>query len=347
MTDRQLPAELEELLEKIMPRQEWMEEVQEHAEGGLGASLPDIWAFPSDSLLDAYLQVIATRPEPEVLGVLESLLIPSTATGGDHLRYEFFCQVASSEKPEDFSTYLRLESDPFVKRIVRYYAGVTDEPPREGLRWVLRLLPDRPRLALQALDVYTTANLWELSDKMIHALGDAEAIIRGYFIGTPATAVERVKFLLDETDWREFEQVVEHLYDAMGYKTELTPRSGDKGRDVVARRSDNDYHQTVYIQCKRYTKKRISSDQASSLGGRINQSEALRGVLVTTSSFEPAALEHARIDQRIELIDGPNLILLMNEHLGFNWPNRINQLKSSRPYSTRSSASSPEVGKSR
>ena len=51
----------------------------------------------------------------------------------------------------------------------------------------------------------------------------------------------------------------------------------------------------------------------------------IKGVLVTTSRFSAEARKFAQRNP-LELIDGQTLVLLLNEHLGPRWAQRIDRL---------------------
>ncbi|WP_344751121.1 restriction endonuclease [Micromonospora olivasterospora] len=165
---------------------------------------------------------------------------------------------------------------------------------------------------------------------MIHALSDAEEIIRARYIGLPDSAEERRQHLLSLSS-RQFEQIVEHLFDAMGYDTELTPPQRDGGRDIIATRRDAGRQEHIFIECKRYEAK-IGVRLVRELVGVVSSSLANKGILVTTSTFTAGAHAFAQRDHRIDLLPGAELVTLINEHLGWDWPARLERLGGHRPF---------------
>ena len=66
------------------------------------------------------------------------------------------------------------------------------------------------------------------------------------------------------------------------------------------------------LQAKRYTNV-VGVSAVRDLYGTIMNEGANRGILITTSSYGPDAYEFAK-NKPISLVDGPNLINLLNKH---------------------------------
>jgi hypothetical protein len=91
---------------------------------------------------------------------------------------------------------------------------------------------------------------------------------------------------------REFEEFTADLLSRLGFTgIELTPRSGDGGRDVVATRIVNGIPIIMAFECKQYESNKIGPDILRALLGTITHgaTRASMGVLVTTSSFTHGA----------------------------------------------------------
>ncbi|MGW4806918.1 restriction endonuclease [Kitasatospora sp. NPDC004272] len=100
----------------------------------------------------------------------------------------------------------------------------------------------------------------------------------------------------------------------MGYETWRTQNSRDDGLDAVAVRRDP----VIAVQAKR-TKNVVSPEVVRALLGTLQDKQAARGVLVTTSWYGKSSWEIAhRNGQRLDLIDGRNLKALLLEHLGLD-----------------------------
>jgi restriction system protein len=203
----------------------------------------------------------------------------------------------------------------------------TGTRPFVDAMWVLKLLPDRPDLALQGMRAYRSAHLMELcSDATIWGWSDAEQLIRAKYIGSPETCDDAINLLFREGP-RTFECLVERLYDAMGYKTQLTPPQKDGGRDVIAWKEEPGQQQHLLIECKLHTDP-VGVGIARALLGVVSHEKVNKGVLVSTAGFTKGSRDLAGGNPRLELIGGRELIPLMNRHLGTRWPLRINSLVS-------------------
>ena len=263
--------------------------------------------------------------------VIERMLIPRGSFGIDHLYFSVYLQMIGAKEPDE-TTLAALESfkrSEYMQRVIGWYFGLSDEPPWPGIKWVLRLIPDNPKMALNTLEAFFVAHMNGLSDGMIYALDSAESVIRARYIGVPESAADRVRLLLDLTS-RQFEQIVEHLYSKMDYETELTSPSADGGRDIIATSLEAGRREHLLIECKRYFGKvRIQTVRA--LIGTVSTELATKGVLVTTADFTRGERELESLNHRIELISGPQLVLLLNAHLGNTWPAHIEYLTRERP----------------
>jgi restriction system protein len=115
----------------------------------------------------------------------------------------------------------------------------------------------------------------------------------------------------------KFEELIAGAYDLAGYKTILTPRSGDLGRDVIATRSDG---VTVRIldQAKRYGPGQVVGyDVIRAMLFVLDADHASKGFLTTTAAFPPNLMQDRliapRIGSRLELVPGNELVPRLEE----------------------------------
>lgn len=194
------------------------------------------------------------------------------------------------------------------------------------MRWALDLLPTDPRRAIAAIDAYLVADWLHLPDGAINGLGDSLQIIRARYIADPRANSERRQYLYDLTP-RQFEGLVQKLYDELGYSALLTPASKDGGRDIIASRDDPSRRETLLIECKRH-QGNVRLQVAQRLLGVVAHEHANRGVLITPSSFTLSTKKLAAVEPRLELINGLELVALLNEHLGAHWPTAVDRIVS-------------------
>jgi restriction system protein len=110
----------------------------------------------------------------------------------------------------------------------------------------------------------------------------------------------------------EFEGLITNLFAAMGLDTRQTRPPRDGGADCVAFDPRPIFGGKVVIQAKRY-KNTVGVSAVRDLFGTVQNEGASKGILVTTSGYGKAAFEFAK-GKPLELLDGGNLLHLLNEH---------------------------------
>jgi restriction system protein len=113
---------------------------------------------------------------------------------------------------------------------------------------------------------------------------------------------------------QEFESLITDLFEKMGLETRLTRPSRDGGVDCVAYDARPILGGKVVIQAKRY-KNTVGVSAVRDLFGTVHNEGASKGILVTTSGYGQASHEFAN-GKPLELLDGGNLLSLLQEHAG-------------------------------
>jgi restriction system protein len=142
------------------------------------------------------------------------------------------------------------------------------------------------------------------------------AILREAHQGLKASLIDAVKACEPEF----FERLVVQLLLKMGYggsrqeAGKAVGKTGDGGIDGIIN-EDRLGLDAIYLQAKRWDGS-VGAGPIRDFKGALDARHARKGVLMTTSSFTPAALEEARNSQtyKIVLIDGQRLAELMIEH---------------------------------
>ena len=137
-----------------------------------------------------------------------------------------------------------------------------------------------------------------------HYLGGDDSVttsvLREFDIDSPSIAISELGTHLKKNfsdvygldPWR-FEEVMNDVFRAHGYKTILTQRRKDDGADIILIGGNND--RMGIVECKRYSKSRkIGVELIRQLMGTIIQWEVRRAYFVTTSDFTAGAREVAR-----------------------------------------------------
>jgi len=278
------------------------------------------YQFPTDDLRDQYISTIHCRTEQDVKWLLKRFLVPSGMLGVDSRNIRWLLETRRTNQ----TLFRQLIEREYWRRLLKSYLLKGKVQPWEGISWILDLLPHWPRYALEAISAFTLAHAQELPDGRVEGLEDALVVIRGKYIGTPATEAERLQALL-ELSSRSFECVVERLYSAMGYRTTLTPKQKDGGFDISGSFDMPGRREQIKVECKRYTAS-VGVEIVRALLGVVTSSRVSRGVLVTTGRFTKPAKAFAEQNPRIELISSSQLINLMSEYFGSLWPAKLDQI---------------------
>jgi restriction system protein len=110
--------------------------------------------------------------------------------------------------------------------------------------------------------------------------------------------------------WREFEDLVAAIYQAKGYAIE--PRGGDSpdgGIDLIVRKGNLRW----IVQCKHWRDRWVGERPLRELLGVVTANGAAGGVLVACGVFDERALAFAKGTEKLELIGGDQLRLLIGE----------------------------------
>lgn len=93
-------------------------------------------------------------------------------------------------------------------------------------------------------------------------------------------------YLLRDISHREFEEVVAELFRAKGYQVDLTKRTRDGGKDIIAIHTDHFGIKSKYfIECKHYAESnKIGVDVVRTLHGVKNTKDGPNKTIVATTS---------------------------------------------------------------
>ncbi|MBE1576069.1 restriction endonuclease [Amycolatopsis roodepoortensis] len=128
-----------------------------------------------------------------------------------------------------------------------------------------------------------------------------------------AAGLDSRTVLVEQTP-NEFEHLVRELFEAMGMKSWVTQASRDDGLDAIAVNPDPVMGGLAVIQAKRYFKS-VPVEAVRALWGTMEDKKAGTGILVTTSYFGKAGHDFAHRNERLRLIEGPELKHLIKEFL--------------------------------
>jgi hypothetical protein len=111
--------------------------------------------------------------------------------------------------------------------------------------------------------------------------------------------------------WRQLEELIAGAFKQDGWpEVELTPPSGDQGRDVIATRPGVGSIRVI-AQAKRYSAHPVTLEEVCAVLGALNIHNASKAMVMTTSVFAPGIARNARINSfmpyKLELMDGESL----------------------------------------
>lgn len=254
---------------------------------------------------DEYIENVHSFSQEEVMALLRLLLKPFT-TVRDIQKYELFHKLNALEnnviKMDKSETVYRLENE---------------QQAWEGLTWVLSFLPHRPYKAIKALEHYVISEP-DIPDDRLFGIDQCAQIITEKFINFDQ-GIETLTKLKS----RQFEMLIENLYKWMGYKTVLTAASRDGGKDIIAIINRTDGEEVVYVECKLYTTTKIKTETVRSLSAIITNEQINRGVIYCTGYVSGRLKEY---DKRIQIKTYEEINILLNEHLGSEWPKHLKHI---------------------
>lgn len=109
-----------------------------------------------------------------------------------------------------------------------------------------------------------------------------------------------------------FENFVAGLLEAMGFRAQVTKKSGDGGVDIIAHRDALGFEPPIIKVQVKSSSGSLGEPEVKQLKGNLSGGE--KGLLVTLGTISPKAELFARTVPDIRLIDGAALVRLILEH---------------------------------
>lgn len=151
-------------------------------------------------------------------------------------------------------------------------------------------------LGFSSIDVRLLDVLYSIDQKSQLILPEEKKIIVDLGSGISALLheVNRNPEILFNIEPRKFEELIAHILALHGFKVELTKRSRDGGKDIIAIRSDLGIEAKYIIECKRHAPGNpIGVELVRALHGVQTQEGANKAILATTSRFTADAKRFA------------------------------------------------------
>ena len=136
-------------------------------------------------------------------------------------------------------------------------------------------------------------------------------------LGSRLTELYRDPKQLLVIDRRGFEEVVAEILSGLGYSVELTARTRDGGRDIVAIGLKDQIHAKYLVECKRPDPGNpVGVGIVRQLFGVVEDESATKGILVATTYFSADALAFEERNRwRLELKDYDRVLDWIGEYL--------------------------------
>lgn len=118
-------------------------------------------------------------------------------------------------------------------------------------------------------------------------------------------------------DRRAFEELVAELFSGFGYEVELTAKTKDQGRDVIAIKKIDEVAVKYLVECKRPEPgNAVGVGVVRQLFGVVEDERATKGILVATTHFSPDAKSFVlRNKWRLELKEYEQIVEWITSYL--------------------------------
>ena len=125
---------------------------------------------------------------------------------------------------------------------------------------------------------------------------------------------EFIKDRIQELDWEDAQELVAGILRAMGYKTRVSPRGADLGKDIVASPDGLGLEQPrIRVEVKHRPRQAIGAPDIRSFIGALRTGD--KGLYVSTGGFSTEArYEAERATIPITLVDLTELVKLLIQH---------------------------------
>ena len=121
-----------------------------------------------------------------------------------------------------------------------------------------------------------------------------------------------LKALSQELKGHPLAHFVANLLNGMGYHTRISPEGPDGGIDIIAHRDELGFEPPIVKVQVKSSEGNVGQPIVAALNGNIGNLE--HGLLITLGGFTPPAINFARNNSNLRLIDGEELVDLVLAH---------------------------------
>ncbi|HBV98059.1 MAG: hypothetical protein JL50_00865 [Peptococcaceae bacterium BICA1-7] len=131
---------------------------------------------------------------------------------------------------------------------------------------------------------------------------------------TISKANEFIKDKISGLNWEEMQQLVAGILRGMGYKTKISQKGPDRGRDILASPDGLGLEEPrIIVQVKHRTNERMGVNEVRGFAGLLRSGD--KGIFVSTGGFtKEANYEAERSSNPIAFVDADNLVELITQH---------------------------------
>jgi len=132
--------------------------------------------------------------------------------------------------------------------------------------------------------------------------------------GVPPSAMKGDKTTLSYGTPEDFENIIAMLFEKMGFHTRVTPKSNDRGVDVIAVKETGLSCEKIAVQCK-LVNSPVGRPVLQQLLGVLSENPSYsRGYVVTNNRMSREAVSYLKENGRLAAIEGHDLELLIRKH---------------------------------
>lgn len=121
-----------------------------------------------------------------------------------------------------------------------------------------------------------------------------------------------LKALSQELKGHPLSHFVAHLLHTMGYRTRISPEGPDGGIDIVAHRDELGFEPPIIKIQVKSSEGKVTQPVVAALYGNVAHNE--HGLVVTLGGFTAQAVNFARNNSNLRLVDGEELVDLILTH---------------------------------
>ena len=99
--------------------------------------------------------------------------------------------------------------------------------------------------------------------------------------------LKQIEKLIWRLDGFQFEEFCSMLFSLQGFKNDLTPKTGDGGKDIILRTKEG----KIYVECKHYSPKNlVSNPLIMKLIGSCTADNINKAIFITTSGYSKESI---------------------------------------------------------